>query len=212
MNAPTTPSKMVGFLDIETLSLRLNALVLEIGLVTVLMDETYGQLDSPQIFHWKLDHEEQLRMGRHVDPSTYEFHLKIHGDNLSNVFFGFEPTLKTTYDPIFERNSLLNPNKACLPPKLVLDDLRSKCSNLSELWMNHPTLDSGRLHSLKEDVWADDEPLWKYHIERDVATLRRVTPSFYASLKNELPKETAHRAVDDAFYNLRVVQLFGRSF
>jgi hypothetical protein len=139
--------KIVG-LDIETLSLRYDCIIHEVGV--------YGQYISPDDFSVGIDFEEthymsvaeQLALGRSYTKNTLDFQIRTHGNKR---FLGYASGTSTVED--------------------LHSSLAHVLSTAEELWCNHPDFDLARLGSLFESCGL--EAPWNYKIVRDVSTLRK---------------------------------------
>lgn len=207
--------RRIGFLDIETLSLSMDAVVSEVGMVVANMNRWYEPDESSiKTFEWKLPVVEQvMEYQRSITQETLMFHFSVFKEATFELLFG-------TPEKFREKESL----------KSSLLRLRMECERLDELWMNHPTFDSGRLHSLYEsvkkkqvltpgpfgfDIWSDaisrGNGLWSFRIERDIATIRKAIPEeFMQNLPVVEKGRVQHRGVDDAKWNMAVVQRHGQ--
>lgn len=196
------PGKMnIGTIDIETLSLSMNAAIIEIGMLVSVVDvvnwkPNYTQCaDSSVGFYSRLDFLEQLELGRRIDTGTIAFHVKT---------FGAGPFRSSLYgSPASEEGGSAMVSYA----KEALLHLKTACKDLDELWTNHPTFDSGRLHTLSEQLGIGQ--LWDYRIERDICTLRKsMGLSGDESVKGDT-NLVRHTALGDCHWNMSILRAFG---
>lgn len=186
-NAEGPPNSVkVASLDIETLSVRMNAAIIEVGYVIGMVPvhvESMNYNDFVPIAQGTLSFDllDQIKLGRHVDPSTIEFHERQTNEAAARcMIYGYSGS---QHRSAFDQLTILK--------KLMKD--------VDELWLNHPTFDAGRLNTLAEQVSVD--PLWRYSIEKDVATLKRMF-----GLDSNIV--CTHRGLDDARYNLDLLKNF----
>jgi 3' exoribonuclease, RNase T-like len=182
---------IIAAIDIETLDTASTAHVFEIAVVTAEIDQgLFAELDCAKLAP---SYMEQLLLGRSVSKSTLDFHIRNRGiDN-------FENNLVDRY-----RDSGDDQEYDRVKVKDGLDQIRSLCKDVEEVWINGVSFDSLVLQSLQHAV-GDTLPLWTFRKERDVRTVRNTNPALYALTAN---KNVAHRAYEDALWNLSVAALY----
>lgn len=168
-------------LDIETLSLKPNAVVLSIGACTVDKD-----------FHGYLLQEPQIFKRRDVDPETVEWHRNDH----LTLF-----TAQTT------QCSLRGLSPAVVLESLYawFAALQLQhCGNEIQIWMNSPSFDGVILQNLAND-FATPLP-WTFRQERDLRTLKKLALVLEPDLMDAIqPNNNAHDALADAQHQLKII-------
>lgn len=167
-------------LDIESLSLRPDALILSIGAVTFTCKPNdgpaFGQefLVVPDITH-------QLMQGRHVDPDTQKWWAQPENDTA--------------------RQHWLNPPKYHVL-HTALSELASFCRGAHTIWANGIVFDISVLEHAYRQIGL--KVPWKYNAIRDARTVYDITkgvsgrPEFV-----EDPTEVAHHPVSDCRIQVR---------
>lgn len=179
----------IAALDIETLSLDINAVVSDIAMVIVDIQspQAYNLIETdlrnPNVitYEWYLPVLDQIELGRTVDPKTIRFH-KEHRKT---------PMLGNQLYPAHHQPASF---------KEVFASIRSAIAehNVQELWMNHTSFDYSRLHTLV--LQLGEEPLWHYRLEYDIFTLKkalRLPPS---------TTEAKHVAIADCVWLLETLK------
>lgn len=205
--------RVVCAIDIETLSLSLNALVYEIGVVCTsflpipgtkwgvkdldaLVDLSERNTDNDLVFSYTrvpLSIVEQVLSGRHVDNGTVQFHEKVfakRGLSHKNEFRKHELNALTLDDA----RGLLD---------LYIGNIQPK-----EVWFNHTSFDSPRITNVLYNGEANSVP-WNYRSEYDVFTYKQ---SYGEALKDGDRDYTKfstdndhHDSIGDCLYNLAVL-------
>lgn len=147
--APPEPAYDNIMIDIESMSLRTNALILSIGAVAFSLDDTGPHIGRSMLAVPSL--RDQLIYSRHVDPSTQAWwadgerdDARVHWESNTN-----EMGLK---------HALL---------ELVL-----ACKGAKAIWANGIVFDIGVLEHAYQQVGL--KPPWKYNMVRDARTIYKV--------------------------------------
>lgn len=180
----------IGTLDIESLSLAMRAVVWEVAILTVEVNEHYEPQCEPDVWCVRLEILDQIRRGRHVCPDTLAFQERQFGKGFESIIYGPE-------------------GPEILPPATALNIVREKCKPLKELWINGLSFDSGRMHTLAEDygLSSSTNPLWGHYLEQDIRGFRKKL-----RLPNvEVLGGTKHRAATDVRWNFAVIQTLGQA-
>lgn len=180
----------IATLDTETYGFALGTAIGEIGVACYKLSskkrywEILGQ--EPLVFEVNLPLLEQLELGLTVEAQAITFHRT----NLQAP-----PTTESFFSSLTESPT---------PTKVALERLASfvKEHNIQEIWMNHTSFDSGRLHAVAQVVGV--KPLWPYRAEKDIATIRDLFQKIPTS-----SSKVAHRALADALWNAEVLANFG---
>lgn len=205
--------RVVCAIDIETLSLSLNALVYEIGLVCTnflpLPGNKWGTDDLDDLVAFAANNKSndfqfdyariqlpivaQVLAGRHVDPGTVAFHKKIlasRGLDIQQAFRQHELSAGTLDEAREELGVLLG----TLAP--------------NEVWFNHTSFDVPRISNALYNGEANAVP-WNYREEYDVFTYKQ---AYRDSLKDgekdytKLSSDSDHHdSIGDCLYNLAVL-------
>lgn len=204
--------KTISTLDIETLSLSLNAVVYEIGIVctnflpvpgvkwgtqhlealTAMADESKGDLVFGYI-KIRLSIIEQVLSGREIDTETVKFHDKVfdrRGLTALSEFTKHEQSALTTEQARVALRRLV----AWHQPE--------------EVWFNHTSFDVPRITSVLYNGVANSVP-WNYRAEYDVFTAKQEYRNGlndgdrdYTKFKSD---NDHHDSIGDCLYNLAVV-------
>lgn len=174
-------------IDIESLSLASNALVLSIGVVPFsVAAETVHEGR-----YFVLDIREQQTMGRHIDVSTVEWWLNqaMTNPGAAGVFHAPRTSVHIAMFELAE---------------YIKDEIREG----GEVWANGPQFDLVVLRSLFDDCGYAIP--WKYHSERDMRSIRYLMKRMGVDIEREIaPNQTQHDALSDADWQARyVVQAF----
>lgn len=190
-------------LDIETLSTKTSALVLEIGMISgtinsysdidlsVILEVATSDspvLDNPCAWTAKVlpvSYTEQVDICRSEDDSTWAFHrtTPVREVHLTKMLKDAEGTLDTIFDS--------------------LEKVSAFCEGADEIWINGLSFDPAILKSLSEEVFYDT-PLWPFRAERDVRTIYRVF-----AVDTDVSNFTSHQAIMDCIRNLATVRALG---
>lgn len=183
-------TKRIGILDCETLALETDAVVYEICLLTVEVNDYYETVGRTFIKEYRPEILSQLAKGRRISRETIEFQFRTFGDKFPQIVYGADDS-RVSIRPVLTE----------------LQTLKRETCDLKELWINKTSFDYSCLHSLAED-FGFFGGLWPHRIELDVRTLRDALrlPDKDGSMK----LSPAHRAVDDCMWNLGVLEQFGR--
>lgn len=176
-------SKVHVCLDLETLSLRSDAVITAIGAVAwETPNPTIGDFFSK--FECKLSLDQP---GRHMDPSTVAWWLR-QSDEARKHAFGGETSLGAAF--IYLRNWLEGIGEDGIKDVYV--------------WTNDPSFDAAILKSAN----GGDSPPWYYRNTRCVRTASDLVSELeYQDLKERL-EITPHYALDDARLSGAVVQTY----
>lgn len=209
---------LVG-VDIETLSLRQDCVIYEIGVAhyqlpihgATVLSEAFTEQERIDLIFLEFDCiststiylnilEQQFQFGRHVDESTVSYHLEL-----------MEKAGVKTLEEYFGQGKAEPGSAPCRTAAEGLDRLRVVCENAEQVWINHPEFDIGRLTSLALDVEFEGD-LWPHRSVRDVAT-RRDSPvkpdvdaliNAYNLRSPPPPGKGKHTGAYDAKWNLQV--------
>jgi len=177
-------------LDIETLSLENNAVVYELGIVTMQLSvETSPTVQPPYNSHIVNFHIlPQVLEGRSVSVDTVKFHEKLARKRGLNTSSNTED-----FDYYFGQSS----NHLAHPPESITEQVRSILTGADEVWINHPEFDLPNLNSLLKVT--TDKPLFHYRKVRDVSMARNSGLGIF-----QPEGESAHKSVLYALWNLRI--------
>jgi hypothetical protein len=184
--------RRISSVDIETLALHNHAVVTEVGIVEACLDMTTdGQvaLSVRNEHYFQFNALDQIARGRVLDSKAWLFHLNLCGvKGLHEQVAG-----GLLLDEASNRGNLARIQQ-------VLDPV-------SEVWINGCSFDPVILSTLSQDYefktkFAMDR-LWSHSKERDVRTVNKTIPGL-------LPEQAkaAHRALDDARWNLEVARAY----
>lgn len=181
----------IATLDIETYGFALGVAIGEIAMPVYKLSgkKRYWEIkdQDPVTFEVNLPLLEQLEKGLVVEPQAVTFHRSNLQVALNVDSFFCDPTSLPT------------------PTKTALENLVSFVQEhtIQEIWMNHTSFDSGRLHAVAQ-VFGITKPLWHYRAEKDIATLRDLFQKIETS-----KAKVSHRALADALWNAEVLANFG---
>lgn len=190
----------IASLDIETGSTKTNAMIFEIGIIKVEVP-TYAQIDPKSIYD----------IVTKVNPPTEDCQFLVLPVNFQQQsFLGrdlTEDTLKFHCSTIEMSDNYTRMMRACAlcekPVQETLEQVRSFCSGIDELWVNGLSFDPVILKTLQESV-GDFKPLWKFRAETDVRSLYRIF-----ELDSDVSAFPSHVAISDCVRNLCLVRELG---
>lgn len=169
--------------DIETLSLQNNALVLSLG-ACARGNESY--------IHSYCAIIEQIQI-RHVDLHTIEWHILNNKENFAEIVH------RCLQENAVKAKSLFMDLDQWIK-EIIRDHDHDECI---EVWMKSPSFDGTILRSLANTV--DAEIPWAYREERDVRTIQSLVRQFFPGPQMPKPPVSAHDALVDAQYQLEIV-------
>lgn len=201
--------KPIATIDIETLSLAQNAVVMEIGVIVTSVLPLPGRLWSEEELVDLTDAglikfeclfpsiTEQVLLGGHVDQGTVKFHTELYA--------------KRGMKFVDEMNEL----QRCGIAQCSLD-LQGMLvgGSKEEIWFNHPQFDVTRMTWMFTQAGVKELP-WRYRAEADVATAVRMYRQHCKrtgdqDLTRVFPKqEKAHTGIADCLYNLAAISAAG---
>lgn len=173
-------------IDLETLSTRTNASVIEIGAVE--FNKETGE--TGEVFSVIIDPSEWSRNGRHIDGGTIVWWLS-QDEQARNRF------VKPDKDKIMTLEEALNHFSSFVRRC----DIQSHTDNHHEtvtVWGNGATMDITILESAYEHF--NRRAPWKYWAVNDVRTVVELNPSIKKEMKFDGVK---HSAVDDCYHQIR---------
>lgn len=172
-------------IDIETLGTKQDSVILQIGAVGFAI----GGMDPG--FYADVTVEDQIKMGRTIDPST--------------VGWWFDKVSSEARVSVFERRHIdTKPLHTCLEKlneyikAYLIDDIHNNTSH-DKIWANSPTFDLAIIKHAMESCGII--PCWKYWHEADVRTVKTIDNIINGSQLNTMPKvinSIDHSALDDA--------------
>ena len=172
----------IAALDIETLSLRTDCVIHEIGIVHAVRDRNAGLIVPVNEYTLSLSVMEQIARGRVADQETIDWQIKQ---------FGIVELTRRTSGHMMVADARLN-----------LQHLLHDCA---EIWVNHPEFDLARIDTLFDCFGLPREP-WNRQAVRDVSGLRKEM-----GLVVDKPKgPDFHTGVGDCKYTLAVVEAFDK--
>lgn len=209
--------KPIALLDIETLSLRTDGVVTEIGIVVTniipkagtkwsvatasrvsqLVEEynqEYGS-DSERgilvfnVFKFDLEITEQVLKGRHVDAET----VRIRNKWLADRKAWFIANQKESYVPLYDDLTEKFKNESskmitCSQAASAMENIFAD-NSIEEIWMNHTSFDIPRLQNLFYGTEVNQLP-WHYRKEQDIASIK--TAFRFRCKMNDYLKDTDH--------------------
>ena len=196
-------------LDIETLSSKTRALVLEASAISVEV-EHYKDVDYkalwaalnpsrektntgwPNFLKGKITRVfpfyQQLKLGREVDSQTLKFHTKTPEQQEALHYMMTESM-----------------DDGCASVEDCLDSIRLFCVQADQIWINGLSFDPSILRSLNEQVGkGSEDPLWDFRAERDVRSFWRTF-----QLDPDVSDIPAHFSISDCVRNFATVQDLG---
>lgn len=192
----------IAALDIETCSLDNRAHVTEVAVVKVdYIPEADRDLDDADDIPTKelaerfwsspvarrcftFDFYEQVKLSRCVANDTLAFHERIRGlPEARRMMLGTED---------YPLVSIADGFKI----------LRDQIADCDQLWINGLSFDPVILRSLQQEAGIV-EPAWDFQKECDVRTVRKTNPLVRAATERD-GKPVAHRAYEDALWNIKV--------
>lgn len=181
-------TKLVA-LDIETLDLdRATALVFEIGISVLTLDDTMLPIGEVKTFEHNLGLVEQIAYGRTISPNTVAWHIKQHGGNRAE----FEDRLARGGN-----SSIQSAYEFC----------NTHLEGADEIWINGLSFDPVVLHYLFAHIGK--EPPWHFRKENDVRTIRRALP-FLGEAEAPGNGKKRHFAGTDAEWNIEIAYAYRR--
>lgn len=172
-------------LDLETLALTPNAVVVAIG--AVFFDPYSDELGATYDVRCS-DLREQVAAGRYIDPDTVSWWMRQE-NNAKAMTFAAQDKACSTYYALNGFERFLGPLK---------DQVR--------IWGNGAAFDNVVLRSLYCRAFDYEEAPWSYRNDRCFRTLKATVP---VNMNTGLAG-TAHNALDDAIYQARVAQIIFR--
>jgi hypothetical protein len=187
----------VAALDIESLSLKQDCVITEIGYVVAeVPNMNIGDiLNHVKIVSTlKLDLLEQLSLGRSIDPKTIAWQEKQFGrDNYRDMVYGNPEKDKDFYYA-----------------SDAINILKSDLKGMDEIWINHTSFDQGRLLNLAERLGIQGN-LYDYRAEKDIYTLY-TTLGLWETKEGETKATTAHRGAEDSLWNLSMYSRIAKAY
>lgn len=175
--------------DLETLGIRQDAIVLEISAVEFNLHT--GEIG--EVFDVKLDIDDQLRYGRSLNRETLQWWFKQDEEARKNVFD--------------ENADIIRCN---MPMALAgFSDFVARCNNkrnsdsdrrVVKLWGNGSIFDLGILQNMYENSIIKMKLPWKFWAVNDVRTIVDINPDIKKNCKFD---GTPHCAVDDCKHEIK---------
>jgi len=167
--------KMIDvMIDIETLGINPDSVVLTIGAIKFRKDEDLKSLDSYETFYVKIDQNSCTEIGCKVDPKTVDWWNK---QSVESRYEAIESD-----DRITIREALIKLSKWLKGDNII--------------WANSPSFDCVILENVYKKCKLDIP--WKFWLIRDCRTLFDLT----GITKNDLPNNHQHHALYDCYSQL----------
>lgn len=172
-------------LDLETLALTPNAVVVAIG--AVFFDPYSDELGTTYDVRCS-DLREQVAAGRYIDPETVAWWMRQE-NNAKAMTFATADKAMSTFDALNGFWQFMGPDH---------ENVR--------VWGNGAAFDNVVLRSLYCRAFDFDDAPWSYRNDRCFRTLKATVP---VNMNTALAG-TVHNALDDAIYQARVAQIIFR--